>query len=306
MLNDKPIYTIMIVDDEPVNIRYMAEILDPEYDVLAFTSGVEALNFLDGSQELPDLILLDIVMPDIDGYELCRIIKQKPETSDIPIIFMTSLLDDRDEEKGLIIGASDYIKKPFSAIVAKTRIENQLKLKQYHDSLIESANTDQLTGIYNRKYLDITLDKELSTLSRYKGYMSLLMLDVDNFKSYNDNYGHIAGDECLKTVAKCIQSSLKRKSDFCARYGGEEFVVLLPGTDMHAAKKVSEDILNNIQNAAIKHEYSDVADIVTASIGYTTVDEESLCDAKQLLSRADEALYASKKIGKNKATFQPL
>lgn len=298
--------TIMIIDDEPVNIRYMAEMLDVEYTVLSFTSGSEALKFLEASPEIPDLILLDIVMPNIDGYEVCSIIKQNPETKHIPIIFMTSLLDDSDEEKGLAIGASDYIKKPFSKIIAKTRIENQLKLKQYHDYLIESANTDQLTRVYNRKYLDTMLDKELAILSRYKGYMSLLMIDVDNFKLYNDHYGHIAGDECLKTVAACIKSVLKRKNDFCARYGGEEFVVLLPGSDAEAAKKISDKILTNIQKASIKHEYSDASNNVTVSIGYTTANEKSMCSAKQILSSADDGLYISKKTGKNRATFQVL
>ncbi len=297
-------YSVMIVDDEPVNIRYIAEILGEEYDVLAFTSGDEAISFLEAATEFPDLILLDIVMPGKDGYEVCSFVKQRQETHAIPVIFMTSLLSDSDEEKGFLVGASDYIKKPFSKIVAKSRIENQLKLKEYQDSLIESANTDQLTRLYNRKYFDVNIEKELATLSRYRGYISLLMMDVDNFKAYNDNYGHLAGDECLKAVAKCIEASLERKNDFCARYGGEEFVVLLPGTDKEGAGKVANDILANIKNIAMKHEYSDVSSIVTISIGYTTIDEKSARDANHLVSIADEALYAAKKDGKNKAVFK--
>lgn len=298
----KPI--IMIIDDEPINIRYIGNILDQDYELLTFTSGDSAFKYLLENEVSPDLILLDIVMPTLSGFEMCEKLKNEPKTANIPVIFITALMDERDEEKGFLVGGADYIKKPFSKTVAKSRIDNLIRLKQYQDILEKSSNIDALTKISNRKHFNEMLSREFLSLRRYKGDLSCLIMDIDNFKLYNDNYGHIAGDECLKRVASCIDKTLSRKNDFCARFGGEEFVVLLPGTNQAGAKITAEAIRKNIFNENIKHEFSMVSDRVTVSIGCATINESSLSDEKTFLETADQALYAAKKSGKNRVVCE--
>ncbi|ADH85345.1 diguanylate cyclase [Desulfurivibrio alkaliphilus] len=303
MNNDEPKTTILVVDDQPANIQALGALLKDEYRVRVATSGEKALAMLqDGNQELPDLILLDIKMPGIDGYEVCRRLKENPATSGIAIIFVTALDAASEEEHGLNLGAVDYITKPFNPAIVRARVHTHMNLKRKTDLLEKFALLDGLTGIPNRRHFDELFDKEMRRCLRNGLPLSVIMTDIDHFKGFNDNYGHGAGDKCLQKVAGALSGSLVRPGDSICRYGGEEFVALLPGTDAAGAREVAERLRVAVEALAITHEHSSAAPVVTVSLGAATLDprRDSETDRQPLLSRADQALYAAKEAGRNR------
>jgi len=241
--------TILVVDDNLLNIEVIYEMLTPTYEVLFATSGLEALELTVATH--PDLILLDVMMPGLNGYEVCRHLKMDVVTQHIPIIFITAAGQTDSEEKGLKLGAIDYITKPFSPAVVKARIANHLELKRYRDLLADLAWVDGLTGVRNRRQFDDFIERELRTAFRADRPLSLIMLDIDYFKHYNDHYGHLMGDDCLKKVAQTLESSLCRSADMIFRYGGEEFACLLPETNAAGAMAVAHRMLDVIQTLNI-------------------------------------------------------
>jgi len=289
--------SILIVDDMPTNIEILNEILGNDYEILFATNGEDAINI--ASNVSPDLILLDVVMPDIDGYEVCRRLKSNEKTKDIPVIFITSMDHEEDESKGLNIGAIDYITKPISSSIVKARVRNHLELKTYRDYLKNLSTMDGLTGIPNRRRFDEVIDLEWRRARRNQTPLSLLMMDIDYFKAYNDHYGHIAGDDCLVIVAKAIASVIRRPADFVARYGGEEFVVLLPETDNSGAAQMATRVQEKMKMLAIPHEYSPVSNYVTLSIGVATTIPSDTQAPSDLIKQADELLYKAKNNGRN-------
>ncbi|SEQ39365.1 diguanylate cyclase (GGDEF) domain-containing protein [Ectothiorhodospira magna] len=292
--------TVLIVDDQPSNIHVLASLLKADYRILTATRGERALE-LARSKQAPDLILLDIIMPDMDGYETCRLLKEDESTRAIPVVFVTALDDAKDEEEGLNLGASDYISKPFSSAIVRARVRNQVNLKLKTDMLEQIALQDGLTGIPNRRYFDQKLAEEWSRLSRNGQPLSLLMIDIDQFKPYNDHYGHGAGDDCLRRVAQALSQAPSRPVDLVARYGGKEFMVLLPDTDKQGAGHVAERLLEAVRALEIPHEYSDVASRVTISVGAATHDAaDEKTSAEQLKKAADTALYRAKTQGRNR------
>ena len=301
-MNSDEQQTILVVDDEPANIQALGSLLKDEYRIRVANSGEKALTILqDGPQPHPDLILLDVKMPGIDGYEVCRRIKEDPNSSDIPVIFVTAMNAAGDEEQGLNLGAVDYIAKPFNRAIVRARVHTHMSLKRKTDLLEQIALLDGLTGIPNRRYFDEQLQREANRSLRQEKSLSVLMMDIDHFKDFNDHYGHGAGDQCLQKVAETLKTTLLRPADMIARYGGEEFVALLPGTDASGAGEVAEKLRTAIAELAIPHEHSSASSVVTLSIGcatYSPQDPEEVLDG--LLKSGDEALYSAKKTGRNR------
>lgn len=293
--------TVLVVDDVAANAKVLASLLKDDYIIQVASSGTKALSIIFGENP-PDLILLDIMMPDIDGYEVCRRIRANPETSRIPVIFVSALDEVSDEAKGLELGAVDYITKPYHPGIVKARVRSHMALKQKSDLLEEMSQIDGLTQIANRRYLDLRLDAEVRRLKRSQSPLGIIMLDIDHFKSFNDHYGHGKGDECLIRVAAELKRVMNRSGDLIARYGGEEFIALLPETDSDGVMRVAETMRQAVEGAAIRHEFSSVADVVTVSLGGASLQlrDESVDD---LLQRVDKALYQAKEQGRNQVVM---
>ncbi len=288
---------ILIVDDMTSNIEVLNGVLGSDYEIMFATSGKEALEM--ASSHIPDLILLDIVMPDMDGYEVCARLKADAVTRDIPIIFVTAKDQEEDESKGLNAGVIDYITKPIRPSIVRARIRNHLELKRYRDSLKALSMVDGLTSIPNRRQLDEALDNEWRRARRNQTPLSVLMMDIDYFKAYNDHYGHLAGDDCLRQLARGLSDVVRRPADLVARYGGEEFVFLLPDTGAEGAINAANRVQEKVKLLNIPHAYSSVANHVTLSIGVATMvptDKQTVID---LIKQADECLYDAKQSGRN-------
>lgn len=291
--------TLLLVDDEPANLQILRHTLQQDFRLLFAKDGFKALEL--AQRDLPDLILLDIMMPDMDGYTVCRELKNNPATQQIPVIFVSALSEAVEEEQGLNLGAVDYITKPFHLPIVRARIRNQMSLKSKTDMLEEMSNIDGLTQIANRRYFDQMLVKEGSRLARNGLPMSVLMIDIDYFKPYNDNYGHGRGDECLVRVAAAMNKAISRPGDLLARYGGEEFVAILPETDANRVLAVAQRLCDAVRKLQIPHDYSPIADHVTISVGCAGRVLHDVSEAVMLLEQADQALYEAKRRGRNRA-----
>ena len=291
--------SVLIVDDMIANIELLSNLLKDEYDIKIAKNAKKTLEICQG-YEKPDLILLDVIMPDMDGYEVCKILKSNMATQDIPIIFVTSNDSERDEEYGLNLGAVDYIKKPFNPSVVKIRVKNHISLKLKSNMLEELSMCDALTHIPNKKYFNKKFEIKYRESIRDKMSFALMMIDIDFFKLYNDKYGHGKGDSALTKVALTLQKNLKRPFDMVARYGGEEFVIILKNIDKDGLKKVTQSLIDSVQKLKIPHEYSSVSDYLSISIGLSFKDIEENKPKNQLLKEADDMLYEAKKAGKNR------
>ncbi|MGN0471324.1 MAG: diguanylate cyclase domain-containing protein [Lachnospiraceae bacterium] len=286
---------ILIVDDNTTNLKGAADVLEGHYRVSMAKSGEQALNFL--NRVKPDLILLDIIMPQMDGYETLQRIKDNPETMDIPVVFLTADNDSESEIRGLKMGAMDYIRKPFEPEVVLSRIEKILRIEELRQNLTISARKDVLTNLWNRGYMEEQVDR-VSQSDRTEGVF--MLLDMDNFKSINDNFGHIMGDAVLVQFAKTLQS-VTREGDVICRFGGDEFAVFLRG---HYQKEEIIDIANAIIDGAeeklnvIRQEGHEVS--VSIGIAMMPQDSDRFMD---LYSKADKALYFVKQNGKKGVHF---
>ncbi|RJE81257.1 diguanylate cyclase [Paracoccus sp. JM45] len=294
----KPV--IMIVDDEISNIEMMAAVLEDDYEICFSRSGTEAMQIAHAAS--PDLILLDIVMPEMDGYELCRQLKLDPILRDVPVIFTTGLDEPEDEVRGFQAGAIDYVTKPIQPIKLRSRVGNHVELKRMRDQLSALATTDALTGLGNRRLLEELLQSQLLRLSRDGEWLSFIMMDIDFFKQFNDIYGHLEGDNCLRLVALTLRGAMRRNDDACLRYGGEEFACILPRTDHDGALEVAEDIRRQIEDLGIPHSGSGVSPVVTISIGVATGRSAPDLSMELWISTADAMLYQGKRTGRNQVT----
>ena len=299
MREEEYIPTVLIVDDMAANIAILSDLLQSSYKIKIAKSGQRALEIAK-SKEKPDLILLDIEMPQMSGYDVCKILKSSSETRNIPIIFVTAKNDTTDEEYGLNLGAIDYIKKPFHPAIIKIRVKNHMDLKLKSDKLEELSMIDSLTNIPNRRFFNENFEKKYREILRDKKSLALIMIDVDFFKLYNDNYGHWQGDECLRKVAQTLRKNLKRPTDTVSRYGGEEFVVLLKDIDRDGAKKVVQSLIDAVANLKIEHKYSTVAEFVTISAGLSIKESDEDISKEDFLKIADDELYRAKESGRNK------
>lgn len=290
--------TILVVDDMTTTLLLLHDLLKDTYEVKIAKSGTKALEILESPNDI-DLILLDIEMPDINGYDVCKRIKNNETIKNIPIIFITGRTSQEDEEYGLNLGAIDYITKPFNKAIVKLRIKNYLNLKIKNDMLEKLSMYDGLTNIRNRRFFDETFEKTFNEIKRDKKSLAVLMIDIDFFKPYNDNYGHGQGDETLRKVAKALEKTIKRASDFVARYGGEEFVILLKDINKDGVEAVANNLLNAIRELKITHEFSKIEKYVTVSIGASFYNSSSDITKLELLLKADETLYNVKNSGRN-------
>jgi len=289
---------VLIVDDDPLNRLVLEKTLKDEHDVFLVESGEKALTFVKTTQV--DLIILDVIMPGIDGYEVLVQLKENPITQSVPIIFISANRSHDDEAKGLELGAMDYITKPFSPSIVRVRVRNQLLIKQKNDLLEMLASIDGLTEIPNRRYLDENLSREWRRSKRSGTPLSVLLMDIDHFKRYNDCYGHRAGDECLKEVAQVLAAQCERGSDFIARYGGEEFAAVLPGVGKADAIEFANKIRSAVNALDIEHKASLNADHITISIGIATTESGQIYAEQALLEEADLGLYAAKDEGRDR------
>lgn len=290
--------TILVVDDEPIYVEILRSFLAPDYHVISAEGPSQALEILEGT--LPDLILLDVMMPDMDGYELCRILKLAPATAKIPVIFVTALGDMEGETRGFDAGAIDYVTKPFNPVVVRARVRNHVALKRAHDELARLASTDSLTGLASRRRFDEAFEAEYRRHARSTLPLSLIMIDVDHFKAFNDTYGHLAGDECLRRVGGVLAGSLHRDPDLAARYGGEEFVCILPETNLTGALDVAKAIHEGIAGLRISIPGAPGPLGVTASAGVITSACAHPGGEADLLRKLDRLLYLAKDEGRNR------
>jgi diguanylate cyclase (GGDEF)-like protein len=290
--------TILLVDDEVSNIEILSAVLEEEYELCFATSGEEAIEI--ARTTLPDLVLLDVLMPGLDGYEVCRQLKADPLLTDIPVIFTTALGDQEAEVKGLLLGAIDYVTKPISPIVVQARVRNHLELKRMRDELAQMAVTDALTGLGNRRKLARALEQETTKLSRREELLSVIILDIDYFKRFNDTYGHTAGDRCITMVAAALNRALRRAADLAVRYGGEEFACMLPGIDHEEAMAMAHAICERVHVLDIPHATSEAATCVTVSIGVATARCLPGAEPERWIRAADIQLYRAKAAGRNK------
>lgn len=294
---------VLIVDDVPDNIRVMASMLSSdEYEIYVATHGQQAIDLV--GLISPDIILLDVRMPGMNGYDVCSQLKDNVRTRNIPLIFVTSAQDEQEEAYGLEIGAADYIQKPTHAAIVRARVHNHITLKHQQDKLRRLSTLDGLTGIANRRHFDDMLVMEIERCQRQSQPLSLIMCDIDYFKRYNDKYGHQAGDECLIQVAQTLSAKFQRAGDLVARYGGEEFVILLPSTGREVACLMAERVRQAIQDEGISHEDSPHR-TVSMSFGVATRPPRSPEPRETLVRVADDALYAAKANGRNRVEYLP-
>jgi diguanylate cyclase (GGDEF)-like protein len=280
----------LIVDDSATNIQIIAACLKQHYRLKVATSGEQCLLLAEKTPQ-PDIILLDIEMPGMDGYETCKALKNNPKTQHIPVIFVTGKIGDSEEEKGLSLGAVDYITKPINPPITLARVKTHIMLKKQRDTLEKLALHDQLTGLYNRHYLFDVAEKKMANIIRHGGTISLLAIDIDHFKQINDQYGHQLGDKVLVKVAELLNTN-NRTEDITARIGGEEFVILLE----HCKAKEAFAIANQIKQAIELARPFDIN--VTVSIGVS--DSTSHTEFSTVLKAADDALYQAKNLGRNR------
>ena len=289
--------TLLIVDDENTNVKVLTQILGSEYVIYTATNGKSAIE--KAKEYMPDLILMDILMPEMDGFKTLSEMRKIESLQKIPIIFISGLNNDKDEEKGLSLEAADYITKPFSAKIVKLRVHNQMQIINQLRTIKHLSMIDQLTNIPNRRSFDERLQLEWKLAIREHKPISILMMDLDKFKELNDTYGHQHGDVVLQAVANIFPQSFRRPGDFAARWGGEEFIVLLPNTPLDGAMEVAEKIHADIEKMEIPYAHGSKSKI-TISIGVHSTIPTNSSSLDTFLSNADKALYSAKEAGRNK------
>ncbi len=292
-------YSILIVDDEKTNLDVLSAILGTEYKINVAKSGIAAIK--KSVALVPDLILLDVVMPDLSGFDVLVEIRNNPVTHFIPVIMVTGLSTIEDQETGFAIGANDYITKPFSNTIVKARVKQQIENVKHIRMIEKLGMFDPLTDIPNRRHFDTLMEREWGRSVREKQSISILMIDADNFKKYNDTYGHPQGDVLLQHIARIIASNTARRAtDFIARIGGEEFVVALPNTPLDGAVIVAEKIRKAVEELSIPTIRGDSITKATISIGVASLEPAVGDDTQALIAAADKKLYEAKQTGKNK------
>lgn len=288
---------LLIVDDQPTNIRVLHELFREDFDVFMATSGEQAITVCQAQQ--PDLILLDVVMEGMDGYEVCRRLKAGPQTQGIPIIFITAQQQESEELLGLELGAVDFISKPINPVIVKARVRTHLTLKLQSDLLRSMAMMDGLTGVANRRKFDEDISADWRQCFRAKAAVTDLG-GCRFFKRYNDRYGHQAGDGCLRSVARALSETVGRPYDLVARYGGEEFVCVLPKTDLSGAVEIAQRMQERVRALGIEHAASDVDRVVTISLGVATLIPAVDLEYQALVEAADKQLYKAKSAGRGR------
>jgi len=287
--------TILIIDDTVENLDILGSLLE-KYDIIDAISGKDALEILE--EEKIDLILLDIMMPEMDGYEVCTKIRENTHTKNIPIIFITAKTDEDSIEKAYDVGGIDYVSKPFKPKELLAKVNRELTLQELQKELLIMATTDSLSTLYNRRYFTQSSEQIFNLSKREQQALSIIMIDIDKFKSINDNYGHKIGDDVIVYFANKLKE-IQRTSDISCRYGGEEFVLLLPNTSLENATIVAQKLRSTIELSTLK--ISSTQEIqFTISLGVASVDFMNDTTIEPSLKKADEAMYRAKNSGRNK------
>lgn len=287
---------LLLVDDQPINIQVLHQIFARDCQIFMALDGLQALQLC--HQHQPDLVLLDVVMPGMDGLEVCRKLKADAQTRHIPVIFVTGNNSTEQETQGLEAGAVDFIPKPFNPRVVRARVDTHLTLKRQSDLLRSLAYVDGLTGVSNRRRFDEYLETEWRRSLRSGQSLTLILLDVDHFKAYNDLYGHQGGDECLRQIGACLMNALQRPADLVSRYGGEEFACVLPETHWPDALNLGTQLGHKVKSLGMAHQASPTAACVTVSLGVAVRTTDSQGSLPDLLGLADDKLYAAKHDGR--------
>lgn len=288
---------VLVVDDESISRVLLLSFLEPLFNCTGVSSGQEALDYC--STNSPDLIVLDMNMPDMSGLTVCKKLKAAKNTQRIPVIFVTSTLDVELENTCWEVGASDFVTKPVNPSTLVHRIKNHLQGKLRNELLEKMTFRDQLTGLYNRLYLTKEIPLEIKQVARDNGTVGVIMVDIDFFKRYNDTYGHIQGDTCLKFVAKIIHSKVKRPKDVAIRFGGEEFMIFLPYTDIEGARNVAVSIVDAINSAKIENKEGNGGFLsVSAGVAVQSAKELNQRGISALIEKADSFLFKAKAEGR--------
>jgi len=290
---------ILLIDDSHLQVEALSNILSPQYTLKTANTGEDGLALI--KKYNIDLIILDLFLPGMSGFEVLCHLKESEETKHIPVIFITSSNSDQDEIKGLALGAVDYVRKPFVDAAVKLRVDMHLKLTSQMKEIERLSLTDGLTGVNNRRSFEQAIKSEWGRAMRSKEWLGMLMIDVDNFKQLNDDYGHLSGDLCLKNIAYVLQKTIMRKTDFVFRFGGEEFAILMPGTSLEGVLTVAERIRKRVAEAPICWDNESV--YVTVSIGAGAIIPSCRKGAEsfeQFFAKLDKAMYRAKDKGRNR------
>ena len=300
-------YTVLVIDDDPLNIVTLSQILSDEFTVLAGKGGINGIET--AKNMLPDIILLDVVMPDMNGFEVITALKTDDYTKNIPIIFVTANDNLQSEEQGLYLGAADYINKPFTSRIVKLRIRNQLRIIEQLKLIQELTVPDPLSGVFAPKYFNSILDEELHRAARTKTTMGFIIFNMDNFQAYSDERGYELGDDLLRRLTGVIANRVTSPGNKAVRWGDDEFVIMLPGTNFDDTLKIAEDVRKLIQ--VYSSSISQTNEEITASAGVhvaaPVLNEKYLLDftVDQLIAETLEALAEAKATDKNKVSVAP-
>jgi diguanylate cyclase (GGDEF)-like protein len=288
---------ILVVDDDPSVVELLRKFLEQEFDVSVAAHGEQAIELCRANP--PDLVLLDVMMPGPDGYEVCRRLKADPMTRHVPVIFVTARNEIEEEIRGLEAGAVDFLSKPVHRGIVLARSRTHIVLKQQAEKLRDMAMTDILTGVANRRCIDERLEIEWRRCRRNQAPLALIMIDIDHFKLYNDTYGHLAGDNCLQHIAPALKHALRRPGDLLGRYGGEEFICLLPETALERAVERADELGRTVQRLNIVHGHPAAGPVVTISRGVSATVPSGEAELADLLHVTDAMLYEAKRGGRN-------
>jgi diguanylate cyclase (GGDEF)-like protein len=293
--------TLLIIDQDVESISKLTSLFAKRFNVEIAQDGKAALQSI--MLKDIDLVLSVVNTPIISGQELCSFVKNSQLTAHIPIMFLTDKPSFDEEEECLAIGAVDYIDKKTRPSILVSRVNNLMTMVAQQKRLAQVSCTDGLTGLANRMQLDTMLNREWYAAVRGSHSVAALIIDIDNFKLFNDEFGHLEGDKCLKIIASIIASSRRRERDFAARYGGEEFVLLLPFTDLNGAKQVAQELINNVQNRSIQSAKLASYPVVTISVGISAFSsahrKSTVANSIDLIKKADINLYKAKQAGRN-------
>ena len=299
-----PLPRILVADDDRINTLIIANALKGEFEVVEAATGAEVLERVAAGDI--DLVLLDVVMPGLNGFEICRRLKDDPATADIPVIFVTSLEESAEETQGFAVGAVDYIMKPIRPPIVWARVRTHVELKRTRDLFEKLASVDPLTGVANRRRFDAALVEEWRRSSRSGRWLSLAMVDVDHFKQFNDRHGHLAGDQCLRAIAQSLTRGMRRAGELVARYGGEEFGLILPDF----APAMMPDVLRALLDSVAQSHNDAIAtapgEVITISVGAISVVASRDVDPNTALASVDLLLYEAKAAGRDRCVHVDL
>lgn len=294
-------HSVVVIDDSYFNIRILEDILSDDYRIYSATNGEDGIELV--KRLKPSIVLVDIIMPGMDGFQVIQEMKKDPVISEIPVIFLTGLSDEDNEELGFRLGAVDYIIRPLRAGIVRARVKTHIQIFEQKRLLENYAMIDSLTGVANRRSYEKRVKLDWQFCMAQKQYFSIAMVDVDYFKQYNDTYGHGEGDSVLQVVAAAIERKIRKDCDFVARYGGEEFFISLQNKNAQEAEDILNDIGEFIKKFHIEHKNSDCDHYVTVSAGGVTVIPEEGEELEKYLGIADQNLYMAKKNGRNRVVW---